>query len=346
VSDDIAYLASHNSSALEIVDIGTITATSVNVVSPIQITGSFNLTGKLAGLYNIVVVNPYGSFGTLPGGFTVIGSTAIPTPTPTLIPSLTPTPTPTSTTIPTPNPTITYIPTPSPYDSGGSDSDPTPVPTLLRNTIVTVNIGGNSDIYRANVTGTGHSGLIITGTVASGPRQGISPAPGKVYEYVDLVPARYTTIEKSILSFSVRQSWLDENHLTPRNIIVYYLKNTTWTALPTTLVKSEIGRSYYTVLSPGFMRFAITGEFNSSSDKFALSSDPKLQRFGDMVQINTDPVVSTNVQTPVAPQTTEQSAQPATPPLSGFPVSYTGIGIVGIIILIGLAAFVRQRRSQ
>ncbi len=57
--------------ALEIIDIGTVTATNVNVVSANQITGTFNLTGKIAGLYNVVVTNPNGRFGILPNGFIV-----------------------------------------------------------------------------------------------------------------------------------------------------------------------------------------------------------------------------------------------------------------------------------
>jgi hypothetical protein len=211
--------------------------------------------------------------------------------------------------------------------------------------VITVNIGGNSCIYRANVTGTGHSDLIITGTVASGPGPGISPAPGIVYEYADLLPARYVTIEKAIISCTVPQSWLDEHALTPMNIIIYHLTNSTWIALPTTLVKSDIGRSYYTAVSPDLVRFAITGDINSSSGQIVQSPEPKLQTFGDMVQATT--AVSTMVHTPVALQTTsEPSAQSATQPSSGFPpMIIIGIGIAGIIILIGLVVFVRRRKT-
>ena len=47
----------------------------MNVISPTNITCTVNLTGAVPGLYNVVVTNPDGSFGTLPGGFTVIGAT-------------------------------------------------------------------------------------------------------------------------------------------------------------------------------------------------------------------------------------------------------------------------------
>ncbi len=71
VSGNYAYVASYGSNALEIVDIGTVTATGVNVVSANKITCSFNLINKGTGTYNVVVINPDGKFGTLPGGFTI-----------------------------------------------------------------------------------------------------------------------------------------------------------------------------------------------------------------------------------------------------------------------------------
>ena len=236
------------------------------------------------------------------------------------------------------------VTTPSVSVSGDSDSDPTPVPTQLRSSMVTVNIGGGSSFYRAYVNGTGHSDLILTGIVASGPGQGTSPAPGTVYEYADLLPARYASIEKAILSFSVPQTWLDAKHLTPRNIIAYHLANSTWTALPTTLVKSEIGRSYYIAASPGLMRFAITADTNSSSAQPVQSPEPEPQTFGDMVPAATPPP---SVSTPVALRTTEPPAQPGTQPSSGFSfMTILGAGIAGVIIIIGIAVLVRRRKTD
>ena len=64
---------------------------------------------------------------------------------------------------------------------------------------------------------------------------------------------------------AVPQLWLNGNDLTPQDVVIYHLSNSTWTVLPTTLVKSEGGRSYYTALSPGFGRFAITGDIRKSA---------------------------------------------------------------------------------
>ncbi len=71
VSGNYAHVASYGSNALEIVDIGTVTATGVNVVSANKITCSVNLSNKVTGTYNVVVINPDGKFGTLLGGFTI-----------------------------------------------------------------------------------------------------------------------------------------------------------------------------------------------------------------------------------------------------------------------------------
>ena len=341
VSSTHAYIASSGSNALEIVDTGTIIADGVNVVSPSRITCSFNLTGAVPGIYNVVVTNPDGSFGTLSGGFTVIVATPTPTPTPTPMPTATVTTLPTRT--PTPIPTLT----PSPYTGGESDSDPTPVPTMGRRTVVTVNVGGDSSVQRVNVTGTGISDLIVTGTVVSGPGQGISPAPGLIYEYVDLLPARYKTLEKVDLSFTVSRTWLNEQHVTPQDIRVFQLTNSTWSLLPTTLVKSETLQSYYTALSPGFTRFAIAAEPADSTSGPDPSGGPALRTFGDMIKTSPVPTVSAVVNTPGILQTTAPPSLPATQPSSGFSsVTLLGAGIAGIIILIGMAVFFRKGKSD
>jgi hypothetical protein len=160
-----------------------------------------------------------------------------------------------------------------------------------------------------------------------------------VYEYTDLQPARYTTIEKAVLSFSVPQSWLDEHHLTPQNIVVYHLTNSTWTVLPTTLVKSEIGRSYFTALYPGLMRFAITGEIQGSTGQIAQSPEPTRQSI-----VQATPAVTTVVRTPVALRTTEP---PGTQPLPGFSsITIIGAGISGVLILMGMVLIFRRRQTD
>jgi hypothetical protein len=75
VSGTNAYIATYGSDAVEIVDTGAIPGTGVTVISPTQITCTFNLTNKNDGPYNVVITNPDGSFGVLANGFAVIPST-------------------------------------------------------------------------------------------------------------------------------------------------------------------------------------------------------------------------------------------------------------------------------
>ena len=143
--------------------------------------------------------------------------------------------------------------------------------TLIANTIiqpvssgtasqtVTVNVGGNSGVYQTVVTGKGLNGLIVTGMVASGPGKNIIPASGKVYQYLDLVPAQYTSISQVLLSFRVPLTWLNRNHSVPQNVRLYRLDGKTWTALPVTFVKTVGTQDYFTAPGTGFSRFAISG---------------------------------------------------------------------------------------
>jgi PGF-pre-PGF domain-containing protein len=212
---------------------------------------------------------------------------------------------------------------------------------------VTVNVGGDSGIQRVNVTGTGISDLIVTGTVVSGPGQRTSPAPGLIYEYVDLLPARYKTIEKVDLAFAVSRTWLNEQHVTPQDIRVFQLTNSTWSLLPITLVKTENLQSYYTAVSPGFTRFAIAAEPSGSNGGPDPSSESAVKTFGDMIKTSPVPTVSAVADTPAILQTTASPSLPATQPSPGFSsVTLIGAGIAGIIILIGVAVFFRKGKSD
>jgi len=128
-------------------------------------------------------------------------------------------------------------------------------------TNVTANVGGDSWINQAVVNGTGHHDLVVTGFVQTGPPEDVPEAPGTVYQYINLVPSQYTTIDQAVISFKVPYSWLEGHKITDQNVVLYHLdNNVTWTALPTTLVEKEGGRNDYTATSPGFSLFAITGQ--------------------------------------------------------------------------------------
>lgn len=137
---------------------------------------------------------------------------------------------------------------------------PQPTPTEFSSKMVTVNVGGNSGVYKTTVLGRGINGLVVTGTVLSGPGKNKAAAPGTVYQYIDLEPAQYTSLDREMIFFTVPPSWLNANQISPQDIVLYQLDGNSWTALPTTFIKNEGTRVYYSAASPEFLRFAIAGQ--------------------------------------------------------------------------------------
>jgi hypothetical protein len=134
-----------------------------------------------------------------------------------------------------------------------------PTPAGTAGKTVTVNVGGNSGVYKTAVTGKGINSLIVTGTAVSGPGKNIAPAPGNVYQYLDLVPAQYTTIDREVISFTVPLAWLNSNHVAPGSVVLYRIEGTSWKPQPATFVKTVASRDYFTAPGTGFSRFAIAG---------------------------------------------------------------------------------------
>ena len=236
----------------------------------------------------------------------------------------------------------TYV---EPPEGGGDDGPPgwapATVPVIVPGISTTnvVNVGGNSAVTQVAITGTGISGAIVTSIVVIGPGEGNSPPPGDVYEYMDITPAQFTTIDNVVISFTVPVSWLEEHHLTPQNIIMYHLVGKTWNALPTTLVKTENGHAYFTAVSPGLSRFAIAGDISTTE---AIQE----QTFGDMVPVTPAPVESTVAYTPIVTQTTAAPVTPTPTVKSGIPGISLVLGTVGAIVLVAGAGMVRRRRIR
>ena len=233
-----------------------------------------------------------------------------------------------------------YTVSPAPTQSSSGDTGPAPAQSQQVSAI-SVNVGqiGRTPITKVDVTGIKVQDIIVTATEVKGPGTNVPPAPGTIYEYVEITPARYTDITGSKISFVVPQSWLDANHLTPRDVVLYHNAGKTWVALPTTLETIKDGQAYYTAIGTSFSRFAICGQFNSSAQNPALSGS--VQTSGDLDQasgsatrtfatptVNPAPVIATTV-------------VPASQPAPGLP--FTTLAIIGAagILLIGGAIIFR-----
>jgi PGF-pre-PGF domain-containing protein len=196
---------------------------------------------------------------------------------------------------PAPGETLAPGQTPTPEQT----TTPAPTSTQPVSTTITAIVSGDSAISLVDVTGTRLDRLVVTGTVVSGPGQGIGQPPGTVYQYVDLEPAQDTPIDQAVISFAVPLSWMDSNQLSPQNVILNRLDGNAWTALPTTFVKTDGVQDYFTAISPVFSRVAITGQFTSA-----------------VTAVQTAAPVS-----PSLPITVAQTAQPTPLPTTKSPVS-------------------------
>jgi len=235
-------------------------------------------------------------------------------PTQTLAPGQTATPTPAQTGVPVPTQKYAVIPTSAPTDL---------------KTTVSANVGGDSDINEVEVIGTGNNRLIVTGTTETGPAEDVPAAPGTVYQYVSLVPSRYSTVDNVEISFFVRHLWLDEKHIDATNIVLYRLDGTTWVPLPTTLVEREGARTFFKATSPSFSLFAITG----------LTYPVTVQ--------TSAPVTATPVQAPITEKITVAPTQPAplTTAKSPLPVWIPVIAVIGSLLIMTVISGRRRKNS-
>lgn len=183
---------------------------------------------------------------------TLIANT-VTSPTPSSVPAQTATPTQTLAPGQTATPVTTLLP----------DQTAVPTPTTSRGPsyVRSANVGGYSAISSVEVLGTGHNDLIVTSAQAYDPGTDFVSASGTVYQYVDLNPARYSTVDQAVIAFSVPNAWLEDNQISPQNVVAYRSSGLTWTVLPTTFVKTDGSLSRYTAVTPDLAtRFAITGQ--------------------------------------------------------------------------------------
>jgi hypothetical protein len=238
---------------------------------------------------------------------------------------------------------VSDIPATSPTGSGISSSDssdntddfPSSGFPLMT---VTVNIGGDSKAWQAIVTGTKLSELIVTGTVQPGSGNNLTAPPGTVYQFISLVPARYTSITKAVINFTVPQAWLDENHIAPGSIVLYHQTANGWEALPTTVLYTKDGTVYFSAQSTGFSLFAITGITGSVGSSAVSAPVATTGSFtGGQEPVRTAEVTKA----PVKTQTTVSPPAPAAPS-SGFPLMTVVLIGAGFIVLIGSGWYVRR----
>jgi len=240
---------------------------------------------------------------------------------------------------------VSELPGSAAYTSGG---DPDPVaftPADLPVTTVRANVGGNSGVKSVSATGTGVSDLIVTGTTRTSPGTGIPAAPGTVYQYISLVPSRYTSITTTEIAFTIPTAWLDEHGLAPQDVVLNHYTNGTWVALPTTVGTTADGQVAFTATSPSFSLFAISGVPRDNGTVTATVTAAAPEAIGTPAM----PVTAARAPSAAAKTTTAvpAPAEPAQPPAASPFMTVALIG-AGCIVLAGSGWYIRRwwRRRQ
>jgi len=220
-------------------------------------------------------------------------------------------------------PTETTLPvtttTTSPPSNGGDDPNggvnlpgqPVVVQPPSPPSTTEVNVGGNSAVTGVTVTGTGLGDMIVTATVQPGPAEGMSAAPGEVYQYLTLEPARYTTITGAEITFSVPESWITGQKLTHDMIAMNRYANKQWNTLPTRFLKTENGHAFFASASPGFSYFAIIG-ISRSSAEVASGTSPVTETLTASPQgsVTQSPAIPVATGTTIVPAPSPKQAEP------------------------------------
>jgi PKD repeat protein len=212
-------------------------------------------------------------------------------------------------------------PAPQSSDNSGGDTSSSTDIIWYRPSTVTVNVGGDAAVTRVTVTGTGLSDLIVTGTVRSDPGPGIPPAPGIVYQYIDLVPARYNTITDSEQFFTVPIAWLEDHGTGPDAILMYYYSGSSWEPLPTTILSTMDGRVFFSSQGSAFSLFAISAKTSGRQNDVVAGVSPQMS--GDLLQ---EPGKSAVV---TSPATVETSPPPQLQPVD--PSSDSPLMLVAVL---------------
>jgi PGF-pre-PGF domain-containing protein len=223
---------------------------------------------------------------------------------------------------------------PVPILTANDNSDDFPSSTIPPMT-VTVNIGGDSKAWQTVVTGTKLTDLIVTGTVQPGSVSNLTAPPGIVYQYISLIPARFTSITNAVIHFTVPQSWLDGSHIDPKSIVLYHQTANGWEALPTTVLSTKDGTVYFSAESTGFSLFAIAGTPAAATP--------------EVTAMTTQGIMSAIVQTPEmaavakAPVTTQTTAPPATTQQPAAPSPLLNVILIAAIGILAAGGFMARR---
>jgi PGF-pre-PGF domain-containing protein len=229
----------------------------------------------------------------------------------------------------------TPTPTPTPDSTGGNDDAGKIAAAGDLSAGETTSFSYSGTVSRVLVTVSRQtSGIMLAVTETQDvPVDGPS---GAVYCYLE-TDLSYTTdegIEDAVFEFSVPLSWLAEQGLTVRDVVLMRYHNGVWTALPTEVIGESGNEVHYRATSPGFSYFAVVTEKNGAS--VADESVGEIPAATVTPAAGQTPGATTPV-TPTATATSGTTAVPATTPQAS--------PILGVLPFAALGIFLLMKRK-
>ena len=283
-----------------------IIATNVTVLRSTQLTCWLDLTGREAGSWNVVVTNPDGQEGILPGGFSVFPQ--LPTTPPTTVPTLLPTIAETGSSLPE-----------SGMPGRGTSSVITS-PGAAAGEIVSFEFGKSGNVefsgYPYAITkvtfiptsSLGPTDLILAdaGMTEQPPGDGRITA-GMVF--IEPVAVNPSVLRFGTITFAVADPWLRSKDLTPAHIVLMRQEEGAWSELPTTYLYRSGDTHYFTATTPGFSYLAISTR-------------------GPITPANAPATINTAIPSPVTPRVVTLGISGASSGTPDVPMSGDGMPMV------------------
>jgi len=234
------------------------------------------------------------------------------------------------------DPIVPPTPTPTPDNTGGGDDAGTIAAAGALSTGATASFSYSGTVSRVMVTVSRPTAGIMLAVTENGEIPVDGPS-GAVYRYLE-TDLSYTTddgIDEAVFEFSVPLSWLADQGLTVRDIVLMRYHNGVWTALPTELIGESGNEARYRATSPGFSYFAIVTEKNGASVAGeSLGETPAVTVAPEQTPAATTPSTLAATTAPAATGTT--SVQATTPQASP---------LLGILPFAALGVFLLMRRK-
>jgi len=223
-------------------------------------------------------------------------------------------------------------------ENGGSDSAPSEPITRSITETKTVNVGGGSAVFRAEMTGTDlGKNLVITAMPRSNLPTNMAPPPTTVYQYLSITSSTITgVVNQTALDFSVPQSWLTEHGFTMGDIVMMRNVDGQWQTLDTYFVSEKGGNVFYRAFTTGFSYFAIAYQKGGTNMTSFTPVPTTLAMVGAPVTVSPSPVPITPKETQTVPPA------PVASPEEGTPLTIIIVGVVGVIAIITGAFLVRR----